>query len=225
MVNLKRPTILGLMILIAYLAVGLTAIRSDDKIWAAIVMYLTVFLLCSATLLAIHRRTAWARIRDLRLGGFPLFNPNEPDRWPGSISMILASYVVTFFRNPNVSNNSLRLILSIASVVMGCLVPSWEGALDTRAIPEVRMRRLPTPVAASDNRSLLCKRVLCHLCRSYGRSPCHLSSKKPRHLPGNLTVMSGRAGFERTGYWKARSNLTAGSSIGWKWSCAEQYNT
>ena len=70
MVNLKRPTILGLMILIAYLAVGLTAIRSDDKIWAAIVMYLTVFLLCSATLLAIHRRSRLGRIRDLRLGVF-----------------------------------------------------------------------------------------------------------------------------------------------------------
>jgi hypothetical protein len=121
MLNLKRPTILGLMVLIAYLAVGLTAIRSDDKIWAAIVMYLTVFLLCSATLLAIHGRSAWAGFAIFGWAYFLLFNPNEPDRWPGSISMILATYVVRFFRNPNVSNNSLRSILSIASVAMGCL--------------------------------------------------------------------------------------------------------
>ena len=51
--------------------------------------------------------------------------------------MILASYVVTFFRNPNVSNNSLRSILSIASVVMGCLGTLVGGRIghesDTRS--------------------------------------------------------------------------------------------
>ena len=121
MLYLKRPTILGLMILIAYLAVGLAAICSDDKSWAANVIYLTVFVLSLATLLAIHGRSAWAGFAIFGWAYFLLFNPNEPDRWPSSFSMILAYYVATFFRNANVSNNSLRAVLSIASVAMGCV--------------------------------------------------------------------------------------------------------
>ena len=55
-----RPTILGLMLVIAFIAVGLAALRSNDERWAALIFALTVSALCTATLVALYRRGAWA---------------------------------------------------------------------------------------------------------------------------------------------------------------------
>jgi hypothetical protein len=55
-----KPTILGLMGVIAFVAIGLAALRTNDELWAAVILALTVFSLCTAALVAIYRRGAWA---------------------------------------------------------------------------------------------------------------------------------------------------------------------
>jgi hypothetical protein len=55
-----RPTILGLMGVIAFVAVGMAALRTNDELWAAGILALTVSALCTASLVAIYHRGAWA---------------------------------------------------------------------------------------------------------------------------------------------------------------------
>jgi hypothetical protein len=55
-----KPTTLGLMGVIAFVAVGMAALRSNDELWAAVILALTVSALCTATLVAIYHRGAWA---------------------------------------------------------------------------------------------------------------------------------------------------------------------
>jgi hypothetical protein len=55
-----QPTILGLMGCIALIAVGMAAVRTNDELWAAVTFALTLFTLCTASLVAIYRRGAWA---------------------------------------------------------------------------------------------------------------------------------------------------------------------
>jgi hypothetical protein len=56
----RRPTLLGLMGLIAYLEVAMAAVRSNNDYWALAVMDLNVSGLCTATVMAMYRRGAWA---------------------------------------------------------------------------------------------------------------------------------------------------------------------
>ncbi len=117
----KRPTLFGLMTLIAYIAVGMTAIRSDNNTWAGIVMYLTVFILCFATLVAIDRRGAWAGFAIFGWAYFLTFQPNAAENGPSSVSMQLAHDFVRYFTHSNVPDYSLRSGLSLCSVIMGFL--------------------------------------------------------------------------------------------------------
>ena len=125
---LKRPTLLGLMVLIAYLAVGMAAIRSDTEIWAGVVMYLTVLILCSATLVALHRRGAWAGFAIFGWAYFLILDPNAAERSPVSVSMEVAHALVQSFTHANVPEYSLRSGLSLVSVAMGLLgaVVGWR---------------------------------------------------------------------------------------------------
>ncbi len=55
-----RPTVLGLMAVVACFAVGLAALRTNDEYTAAAIFAITYLILCTSTLLAIYRRGAWA---------------------------------------------------------------------------------------------------------------------------------------------------------------------
>jgi hypothetical protein len=128
MTIMKRPTLLGLMILIAYLAIGLAAIRSDDALWAGGVMYLTAFILSFASLVAIDRRGAWAGFAVFGWASFLIFNPNA-ERGPSSLSMLVAAKLVLSFTKGYLPYYSLSAGLSLSSVAIGLL-----GALLSRYI-------------------------------------------------------------------------------------------
>lgn len=87
----SRPTILGLMGVIACLAVAMAAMRTNDEIWSAVTLTLTVAILCTAALIALYRRGGWA--------GFAIFGwaqflicqpPSAPPLGPTSLSIGLA---------------------------------------------------------------------------------------------------------------------------------------
>jgi hypothetical protein len=55
-----RLTIFGLMSIVAFAAVGMAAVRHNDDAWTGALFGLTVGALCTASLIAIYRRGAWA---------------------------------------------------------------------------------------------------------------------------------------------------------------------
>ena len=99
-----RPTILGLMGVIAYIAVGMAALRTNDELWADVVFALTVFALVG-TVVAIYRRGAWAGFAVFGWAQFLICQPNTaPALGPTSLSMGIAyrllPYVTTAIRFP-----------------------------------------------------------------------------------------------------------------------------
>jgi hypothetical protein len=103
-----RPTTLGLMGVIAFVAVGLAALRTNDARWAAVTLGLTVFTLCTATLVAIDRRGAWAGFAVFGWAQFLICQPHAaPTFGPPSLSMGIAyrllPYVNTAARMPKPS--------------------------------------------------------------------------------------------------------------------------
>jgi len=139
----QRPTLLGLMLLIAYLAVGLAAIRADEAVWAGVIVYLTVFILSSATLIAIHRRGAWAGFAVFGWAYFLILDPNAAERGPASVSMIVAYAAARSFIRSNVPDYSLRAGLSMASVAMGLLGAVIGGRVARASETHPRPERNP----------------------------------------------------------------------------------
>src|SRR3954451_12427357 len=74
-----RPTVLGLMGFVAFVAIGMAALRSNDQTWAAVVLALTVSALCTSTLVAIYHRGAWA---GFAVFGWALFLICQPHSAP-----------------------------------------------------------------------------------------------------------------------------------------------
>jgi hypothetical protein len=118
---LKKPSLFGLMALIAYIAVGMAGIRSNEAIWAVFVMYLTVFILCSATVVAIDRRGAWAGFAVFGWAYFWIFQPNAAVQGPTSVSMEVAARLVVSFTDGDLPYYSLSSGLSLSSVAVGFL--------------------------------------------------------------------------------------------------------
>jgi hypothetical protein len=71
-----RPTVLGLMGVVACIAIGLAALRSNDEFSAAVVFALTYLVLCTSTLVAIYRRGAWAGFAVFGWAQFLICQPN-----------------------------------------------------------------------------------------------------------------------------------------------------
>lgn len=71
-----RPTVLGLMAVVACFAVGLAALRTNDEYTAAAILAVTYLILCTSTLLAIYRRGAWAGFAVFGWAQFLICQPN-----------------------------------------------------------------------------------------------------------------------------------------------------
>jgi hypothetical protein len=96
-----RPTILGLMGCIAFIAVGMAAVRANDELWAALVFALTVFTLCTAALVAIYRRGAWAGFAVFGWAMFFICQPHSaPAIGPTPLPMLLAYRVFFYLGKP-----------------------------------------------------------------------------------------------------------------------------
>jgi hypothetical protein len=96
-----RPTILGLMGFIAFIAVGMAALRTNDELWAAVVFVLTVFTLCTAVLIAIYRRGAWAGFAVFGWAQFLICQPHSaPALGPTPLPLALAYRVFISLGNP-----------------------------------------------------------------------------------------------------------------------------
>jgi hypothetical protein len=117
----KRPTLLGLMALIAYLAVGMAAIRSNDRYWAAGMMVLTASWLCVATLLAVHRRGASAGFAVCGWAWFLICQPGAAERGPASLSWEVTVSLVLHFTKAYRPHWSVSSGLSLSCVVVGLL--------------------------------------------------------------------------------------------------------
>jgi hypothetical protein len=85
-----RPTILGFMGIIALIAVGMAALRSNDVRGFAAIFVLTVSALCTATLVAIYRRGAWAGFAVFGWAQFLICQPHlAPAVGPTSSSTVV----------------------------------------------------------------------------------------------------------------------------------------
>ena len=71
-----KPTVLGLMGVVACFAVGLATVRTNDEYTAAAVFAFTYFILCTGTLFAIYRRGAWAGFAVFGWAQFLICQPN-----------------------------------------------------------------------------------------------------------------------------------------------------
>ena len=71
-----RPTLLGLMAVVACFAVGLGALRTNDEYTAAAIFAITYIVLCTSTLFAIYRRGAWAAFAIFGWAQFMICQPN-----------------------------------------------------------------------------------------------------------------------------------------------------
>ena len=71
-----KPTVLGLMGVVACFAVGLATVRTNDEYTAAAVFAFTYFILCTGTLFAIYRRGAWAGFAVFGWAQFLICHPN-----------------------------------------------------------------------------------------------------------------------------------------------------
>lgn len=127
-----RPTILGLMGIIALVAVGMAAIRTNDVIWAAATLALTVLALCSATLVAIEHRGAWAGFAIFGWAMFLVCQPNSANLNGLSSQTTVGAYwlTVSAARAIDVTKTSftddelihgVRALLCLSSLVVGLL--------------------------------------------------------------------------------------------------------
>lgn len=71
-----RPTVLGMMGVVACFAIALAAVRSNDQYTAAVVFAFTYLILCSSTVVAIYRRGAWAGFAVFGWAQFLICQPN-----------------------------------------------------------------------------------------------------------------------------------------------------
>lgn len=104
-----RPTILGLMGLIAIIALGLAAIRANDAIWTAVVLTLTVFALCVASVVAIYDRGgAWAGFAIFGWAAFLICQPHSaPTMGPTSVATEIACRLYNDRNTPTSLPNSI----------------------------------------------------------------------------------------------------------------------
>jgi hypothetical protein len=97
----SQPTILGFMGFIAFIAVGMAALRTNDELWAAVIFALTILTLCTAALVAIYRRGAWAGFAVFGWALFFICQPHSaPALGPTTLPMTLAYRIFFHIGNP-----------------------------------------------------------------------------------------------------------------------------
>jgi len=97
----RKLTILRLMVLVAMVAVGMAALRSNEQTLAAIVLAVTVFALCTSTLFALYHRGAWAGFAVFGWAVFLICQPHSaPAVGPVSLPMAMAYRVVFHVSDP-----------------------------------------------------------------------------------------------------------------------------
>lgn len=96
-----QPTILGLMGFIAFFAVAMAAVRTNDESWAAVIFALTGLTLCTASLVAIYRRGAWAGFAVFGWATFLICQPHSaPAIGPTTLPMAMAYRVIFYASDP-----------------------------------------------------------------------------------------------------------------------------
>jgi hypothetical protein len=129
----SRLTILKLMGAVSFIAVGMAALRANDEVWTFINFALTVSGLCTASVVAIYRRGAWAGFAVFGWAQFLICQPQSaptvgPASIPVAIAYRLSSYVSTptAFADPSFRIPGFPAIISdvhgkpyISSVVGG----------------------------------------------------------------------------------------------------------
>jgi hypothetical protein len=131
----RKPTILGLMGAVAVISIALAALRYSSEVRSCFVLILTLLLLCTATLVAIYRRGAWA---GFAVFGWAMFLICQPNSFPdsGEIPPIVkavygAAILVDAAINPpmpslsgpgnRVTIDNLRIALCLTSLSFGGL--------------------------------------------------------------------------------------------------------
>src|SRR3954471_14218399 len=107
-----RPTVLGLMAVVACFAVGLAALRTNDEYTAAAIFAITFLILCTSTLAAIYRRGAWAGFAVFGWAQFLVCQPHAaPAVGPTSLSMGIAYRMLIGLHGtgPSIPQPSVRL--------------------------------------------------------------------------------------------------------------------
>jgi hypothetical protein len=72
-----QSTILGLMGAVAFIAFGMAALRPDNATWAAVILALTVVVLCVATQVTLYHRGAWAGLAVFGWAAFLICQPHS----------------------------------------------------------------------------------------------------------------------------------------------------
>jgi hypothetical protein len=96
-----RLTILQVMGAVAFAVVGMAALRTNDELWAAVILALTVFTLCTAALFAMYRRGAWAGFAVFGWAQFLICQPHSaPALGPITLPMAMAYRIFFHVGNP-----------------------------------------------------------------------------------------------------------------------------
>jgi hypothetical protein len=126
----RRPTLLGLMALVAYFAFGMAAVRSDNDHLPLTFLALTVSGLCTTTLLAIYRRGAWAGFAVFGWGWFLTCQPHMANPPSGLVTYLMIKPVI---RLPATIHTPLNLS---AVLCLTCAVAGLAGALVGRLMAD-----------------------------------------------------------------------------------------
>ena len=145
-----RPTILGLMGIVAFLAVGMASLRTNDELRAAVIFVLPVAALCTATLVAMYRRGAWAGFAVFGWAAFLISQPQAPPAaGPTSLPMGLVYQLLVIGRIPAVLPPAVLEVPAftvIAEDVSGQPMLAFVSNVSTRPLGYVP---IPTMRAAS----------------------------------------------------------------------------
>jgi hypothetical protein len=129
-----KATILGLMGVIAVIAIALAALRNRNEVWSCLVLVLTLLLLCTATVVAIYRRGAWAGFAVFGWAMFLICQPNSiaSGQTPLIVNAVYqAAVLVDIAINPPIPSvngpgngvmiDHIRVVLCLTSLAFGCL--------------------------------------------------------------------------------------------------------
>jgi hypothetical protein len=131
----SKATILGLMGVVAAIAIALAALRISNEECSCLVLVLTLLLLCTGTVVAIYRRGAWAGFAVFGWAMFLICQPNSvPDdgRTPLIMNAVYeAAVLINTAINPPIPSlngpadvltiDNLRVALCLTSLSFGCI--------------------------------------------------------------------------------------------------------
>jgi hypothetical protein len=130
-----KTTILGLMGVVAVIAIALAALHENKEIWSTLVLALTLLLLCTATVVAVYRRGASAGFAVFGWAMFLMCQPNSvPENGPTPLivnavceAAVRVDAAMNFvFPSLNgqvnrVTMDRIRVALCLVSLMFGCL--------------------------------------------------------------------------------------------------------